>query len=318
MPEPHEIDVPDGLRHTIEDAMATYPDRHSAVLPALMAAQELHGWLSPAVMLQVASVMRVTPAYLESVATFYDMFELEPAGKRTIYVCTNISCSLRGARELLDAFSEATGAPVNGASADGEFQLRGFECMGACDGAPMASIEGQYRGPLTAGDAREAADKLRAGRPPEDLLPEKRFVGDDGRRNGAAVPSEHPDSAAKRPSIPPEDPDFAAKRNPVLFEHIDEPGLRGIATYERLGGYRGLRKALTEMDADLVLRELEASGLRGRGGAGFSMGKKASFLPKGAMDKYLCCNADESEPGAFKDRELMFKNPHGLVEGIAI
>ena len=88
--------------------------------------------------------------------------------------------------------------------------------------------------------------------------------------------------------------------------------------YERLGGYGPLRKALLEMTPEAVLHELEESGLRGRGGAGFSMGKKASFIPKGSMDKYLCCNADESEPGTFKDRLLMQKNPHMLVEGCVI
>src|SRR3954452_15362287 len=104
----------------------------------------------------------------------------------------------------------------------------------------------------------------------------------------------------------------------VLTEHIDEPGLAGIETYERLGGYRAARKALTEMAPEEVLEQLEASGLRGRGGAGFAMGKKASFIPKGSMDKYLCCNADESEPGTFKDRLLMQKTPHLLVEGMVI
>src|SRR5688572_4479724 len=104
----------------------------------------------------------------------------------------------------------------------------------------------------------------------------------------------------------------------ILFANIDEPGLRSIETYERLGGYRGLRKALTRMTQDQVLKELEASGLRGRGGAGFSMGKKASFLPHGDIEKYLCCNADESEPGTFKDRELIHKNPHQLLEGVLV
>ena len=104
----------------------------------------------------------------------------------------------------------------------------------------------------------------------------------------------------------------------LLFRNVDEPGLADIDTYRRLGGYSALDKAFNRMEAYDVLRELEESGLRGRGGAGFSMGKKASFLPRGEMDKYLCCNADESEPGTFKDRELMFKNPHQLVEGIAI
>jgi NADH-quinone oxidoreductase subunit F len=103
-----------------------------------------------------------------------------------------------------------------------------------------------------------------------------------------------------------------------LIKNINDPELRTIDGYERGGGYRALRKALTEMEPDQVLNELEESGLRGRGGAGFSMGKKASFIPKGTMDKYLACNADESEPGTFKDRLLMQKNPHLLIEGVII
>ncbi|MGZ5334997.1 MAG: NADH-quinone oxidoreductase subunit NuoF [Solirubrobacterales bacterium] len=104
----------------------------------------------------------------------------------------------------------------------------------------------------------------------------------------------------------------------LLFRNADEPGLASIETYRRLGGYSAIEKAFKRMAPEEVLGELESSGLRGRGGAGFSMGKKASFLPRGDMDKYLCCNADESEPGAFKDRELMQKNPHQLIEGIII
>ncbi|HEY6781928.1 MAG TPA: NADH-quinone oxidoreductase subunit NuoF [Candidatus Dormibacteraeota bacterium] len=103
----------------------------------------------------------------------------------------------------------------------------------------------------------------------------------------------------------------------LLFDRIDEPGLNTLPVYERRDGYDSLRKAL-QMPPEGVLTELESSGLRGRGGAGFQMGKKVSFLPKGSMDKYLVCNADESEPGTFKDRELMQKNPHMLIEGIVI
>jgi len=109
-----------------------------------------------------------------------------------------------------------------------------------------------------------------------------------------------------------------ASQTRLLFRHIDEPGLASIEAYRRLGGYRSLERALKEIEPDELLTMLEGSGLRGRGGAGFSMGKKASFLPRGDMDKFLCCNADESEPGTFKDRELMQKNPHQLIEGIAI
>src|SRR5271155_964596 len=104
---------------------------------------------------------------------------------------------------------------------------------------------------------------------------------------------------------------------PLLFDRIDEPGLNILEVYQRRGGYEALRKALQSSPED-VLKELEASAIRGRGGAGFSMGKKVSFLPKGTMDKYLVCNADESEPGTFKDRELMQKSPHMLLEGIVI
>ncbi len=103
----------------------------------------------------------------------------------------------------------------------------------------------------------------------------------------------------------------------ILFADIDEPGLNTLDVYRRRGGYEMARQALgTPRDA--LVNDLVASGLRGRGGAGFSMGKKASFMPKGTMDKYLVCNADESEPGTFKDRELMQKSPHMLVEGMII
>jgi NADH-quinone oxidoreductase subunit F len=103
----------------------------------------------------------------------------------------------------------------------------------------------------------------------------------------------------------------------ILFANIDERGLATREVYERRGGYEALRRAL-KMTPEEVLAELEASAIRGRGGAGFQMGKKVSFLPKGAMAKYLVCNADESEPGTFKDRELMAKSPHMLIEGIVI
>ncbi len=103
----------------------------------------------------------------------------------------------------------------------------------------------------------------------------------------------------------------------LLFEGIDEPGLNTLAVYQRRGGYEALRKALM-MSREEVLGNIAESNLRGRGGAGFQMGKKASFLPHGDMAKYLVCNADESEPGTFKDRELMQKSPHMLIEGIVI
>jgi NADH-quinone oxidoreductase subunit E len=182
IPELAEVNVPAHLEETIRAQMAKYPEFRSAAIPALRSAQEEHGWLSPEAIVQVAAVMRVTPAYLESVASFYDMFDLEPAGRHTIDVCTNISCTLRGADNLLGQLSEATGAPVNGTSPDGEFRLRRFECLGACDIAPMASFDGYYRGPLSQDDVVKVVDELRSGRPSKEVLPERSYEGDYARR----------------------------------------------------------------------------------------------------------------------------------------
>jgi NADH-quinone oxidoreductase subunit F len=104
----------------------------------------------------------------------------------------------------------------------------------------------------------------------------------------------------------------------LIFDDIDQPGLNTLEVYRQRGGYGDRLKKALQMPQEALVEELKASGLRGRGGAGFSMGMKASFMPKGDMDKYLVCNADESEPGTFKDRELMQKNPHQLIEGMII
>jgi NADH-quinone oxidoreductase subunit E len=169
VPDSETVEVPQALREEIEAHMANYPDRRSAALPALAAAQRVHGWCSPEAIEQVACVMRVTPAYLESVASFYDMLETTPVGRHSVYVCTNISCSLCGADELYEAMLEAAvdgieGEPIN---------VRSFECLGACDIAPMASVDGVYVGPLTTGDVPQLLEDIRAGRP---VLREKQLV----------------------------------------------------------------------------------------------------------------------------------------------
>ncbi|HEY4895097.1 MAG TPA: NAD(P)H-dependent oxidoreductase subunit E [Solirubrobacteraceae bacterium] len=187
VPDAADTDVPDGLRAEIEGHMAHYPDRRSAALPALAAGQRLHGWCSPEAIEQVACVMGVTPAYLESVASFYDMLETTPVGRHSIYVCTNISCSLRGADALYEAVSEAAGE-------DPELNVRSFECLGACDIAPMASVDGVYVGPLELSDIPQLLDDVRAGRP---VLPERqlarRLVADPraNRREFPLHPAEH-------------------------------------------------------------------------------------------------------------------------------
>jgi NADH-quinone oxidoreductase subunit E len=196
VPELHEVDVPDELRGRIETAMSKYPEIRSAALPALWAVQHHYGWCTREGIRQAAAVMGVTPGYLESLATFYDLFRTSPVGRHQVLVCHNISCWLRGADDLMRAFCEAAGADVDDAdhggasSPDGEVFLIGFECMGGCDIAPMASIDDRYYGPLDADDARAAVEQLRAG---ADVLPGKALLG----RAAAGGPEPEPDPRRK-------------------------------------------------------------------------------------------------------------------------
>jgi NADH-quinone oxidoreductase subunit E len=166
IPDPATTPVPEELRVEIESHMALYPDPRSAALPALKAAQRVHGWCSPEAIEQVACVMGVTPASLDAVASFYDMLETSPVGPHAIFVCTNISCSLRGADELYAAIRDAAGE-------DPALNVRSFECLGACDIAPMASVDGVYVGPLGSEDVPALLEDVRAGRP---VLAEKQLI----------------------------------------------------------------------------------------------------------------------------------------------
>jgi len=157
IPDPALTPVPEELRAAIEAEMAKYPERRSASIPALHLAQRHHGWCSPEAITQVACVMRLTPAYLTSVASFYDMFYLRPKPKNDVFVCTNITCSLLGADELIEHMTKA---------AEGcDISVRGFECLGACDIGPMASVNGEYVGPLNLDDCSVIVEDIEAGRP---------------------------------------------------------------------------------------------------------------------------------------------------------
>jgi NADH-quinone oxidoreductase subunit E len=192
IPDPAAVDVPADLRAEIEGHMAKYPDRHSATLPALGAAQHHHGWCSPEAIRQVAAVMQVTPAYLSSVATFYDMLRTRPIGSRSVYVCTSVACHLRNAKSVFDAI-EAQAAEQGLEDVD----LREFECLGACDMAPMASVEGRYVGPLDESDAVEIVRALKEGR---EVLP-GRGLPDPGYT--LPVPIEAPPGPPEEPDVHP-------------------------------------------------------------------------------------------------------------------
>jgi NADH-quinone oxidoreductase subunit E len=165
IPDPATTPVPEELRATIEEYMARYPERRSAAIPALHAVQARYGWCSPEGIRQAACVMRVTPGYLTAVATFYDMLFTQPVGRHDVFVCTNISCSLCGADELFAAFTEHGGD-------DPELNIRAFECLGACDMAPMASIDGSYVGPIRPDEVPTVLDAVRRG---EEPLPDRQL-----------------------------------------------------------------------------------------------------------------------------------------------
>jgi NADH-quinone oxidoreductase subunit E len=166
VPDPATTYVPAHVRTAIEALMAKYPDIRSAAIPAMKIVQAEHGWLSPTALEQAACVMRLTPAYMVSVASFYDMFELAPKGQTDVYVCTNISCSLLGADEIYAHVKDVLGA-------DPDFNVRAFECLGACEVAPMASVNGTYVGPLDKADVERLRDDVKAGR---EVLADKQLA----------------------------------------------------------------------------------------------------------------------------------------------
>jgi NADH-quinone oxidoreductase subunit E len=176
VPELHEVDIPDDLHTEIEEAVGRYPQLRSASIPALWAVQRRYGWCTPDGIRQAAAVMGLTPAYLQSVASFYDLFRLEPTARHRVLVCHNISCWMNGADDLLLEICEAAGCDHHEAehdgsnSPDGEVFVKGFECLGACDIAPMVSVDERYYGPLEPGEGRTLVEQLRSGAEP---LPER-------------------------------------------------------------------------------------------------------------------------------------------------
>jgi NADH:ubiquinone oxidoreductase subunit E len=166
VPDPATTYVADHVREAIETLMGKYPDVRSAAIPAMKIVQREHGWLSPTAMEQAACVLRLTPAYLVSVASFYDMFELAPKGKNDVYVCTNISCSILGADGVYARMKDEM-------EGDPDFNVRAFECLGACEIAPMASVNGVYVGPLTEDDCAQIKADLKEGR---EVLPDKQLA----------------------------------------------------------------------------------------------------------------------------------------------
>jgi NADH-quinone oxidoreductase E subunit len=156
--------VPETLYEAIQKVAAQYPDRRSAIMPALRLAQEEHGgWLPPEAFREVADALELTPAYCEAVASFYDMYHLAPVGRHMIEVCTNISCALVGAQQVLEAFEEELGIRAGDTTEDGEFTLRTLECAGGCGWGTVVAVDHRYREPVRPEDVPTIVQELRGG-----------------------------------------------------------------------------------------------------------------------------------------------------------
>jgi NADH-quinone oxidoreductase subunit F len=226
----------------------------------------------------IAAKLSLQPINVWEVVTFYPMFTQKPRGKFHIKVCRTLSCHLAGSQKLLERLKDL-GA---------DFTVDTVECLAACGTAPVMMINDEHFDNVTP----ERLDKIVA----------------DIRQTG---------KLAKEPIAKPLPPHPLEKR--ILLANITKPGYTGsLADYEKEGGYQALAKALT-MKPEEIVNEVKNSEIRGRGGAGFPCGLKWSFLAKNTgKPTYLVCNADESEPGTFKDRQLINYDPHQLLEGILI
>ncbi len=313
--------IPSGLLAQIEKAITHYPvSKRSAALPLLHLWQEHFGFISNEGITWIAQKLELQPINILELVTFYPMFRREPAGKTHIRVCRTLSCAMAGSYELRDAIAKAGGIDIekweanfNGhphgdqehshsvekladhavhnpghgnpiaVSADGQYSIEFVECLASCGSAPVVMVNDLFKENVP---LKDAANLLKLD------------------RSDATLPKVHP-------------PHRREKR--IVFKNIDRKGWSNdIVCYVNDGGYVDLRKALT-MKPEEIVNEVKASGLRGRGGAGFPCGVKWGFIkPGGPKPTYLICNADESEPGTFKDRYIIHQDPHQLLEGMII
>jgi NADH-quinone oxidoreductase subunit F len=296
------MNIPDELLAKIDEAITHYPvSKRSASLPLLHLWQEHFGFVSDEAIAWIAAKLELSSINVLELVTFYPMFRREPAGKRHIRVCRTLSCAMAGSYELKEKIAAAAGIDLKkweeesahhanaghgnpiAVSADGQYSIEFVECLASCGSAPVAMVDDNFKENIKLEDAAK-------------LLKLER-------------------SDATLPKVLPPHP----REKRLVFKNIDREGwTNDIECYLNDGGYAELKKALTMPRVDIV-NEVKASGLRGRGGAGFPCGVKWGFIKQDETKPvYLICNADESEPGTFKDRYIIHQDPHQLIEGMII
>ncbi len=285
--------VPAELERKIDEAIGHYPpdQKRSAALPLLHLWQEHFGLINDDAVTWIAAKLGLQPINIFELVTFYPMLREKRAGKTHIRVCRTLSCAMAGSYQVMENLCAATGiqrktdlaaaghTPIS-VSPDRNYSIEFVECLASCGTAPVCMVN--------------------------DALHEN--VQPDNAMSILSQPAEKPVVHSPHPL-----------EQRIIFKNIGRSNWKtDIKTYLDDGGYDDLRKALQMSRAEIV-NEVKTSGLRGRGGAGFPCGVKWSFIkPDEKKPVYLICNADESEPGTFKDRYIIHEDPHQLLEGIAI
>jgi NADH-quinone oxidoreductase subunit F len=283
----------------IRALQSRYPVPRSALGPALYVAQCEVGWLPPEVMEEVATLFDLDPTEVGEFASFYHMLNTHrQPGEYHVEICTNVPCMLRGSGRLADRIKSRLGLDWGETSADGRFTLGHVECMGACGTAPMFACTERATGKIRYFEELDSEEKVN-----EALALIESGRAFDTCERWPTGPYHHGGRA---------DTNF-------LLARVDKPDSHTLESYLADGGYEVARAIVSGgMTPAAVIEEIKTANVRGRGGAGFSAGQKWGFLPAGVYPRYLVVNADESEPGTFKDRMIMEYDPHQLIEGIIL
>lgn len=265
---------------TLESILERYRDGgRTYLLPALHAAQRAYGYLPPDVLADIGRALRVPLADVYGAVEFYTMFYTRPIGRRTIRICTDPACAAAGAEDVLRAACAHAGVQPGETTHDGEYTVERVTCIGLCDQAPAALV----------GDRAQIHISVEQV---EDLFQEGKGSSSQLRVRGEPR---------------------------ILTRNIGKVDPTSLDDYIESGGFAALRKALTELTPEQVIEQVKASAIVGRGGAAFPTGLKWQFTRGAAGEpKYVVCNADESEPGTFKDRVLLEGDPFRVLEGILL
>ncbi|MFP6666003.1 MAG: NADH-quinone oxidoreductase subunit NuoF [Pirellulales bacterium] len=275
------------LEAKAQEIVRLYEEPRAAMLPLLWLIQENQGYVSQEAEAWVGRILGVARTQVREAVTFYNMFHTKPVGRRELRVCTSLPCLLRGADDLMDQIKEGLKVSPGETTPGEEVTLTEVECLCACEMSPMAQLDERFVGPLE-------------GKNVDSII-----------RDALTEPG--------RPDLTPEPEPYICADGPVLSCRFKDPDGTWLEDYVADDGYVAAGKVLTSMTPQEVIDDVSSANLRGLGGAGFPAGRKWSFVPKETdKPKFLVVNADEGEPGTFKDRYIMERDPHALLEGVII